>query len=300
MRIEARFGIILASCFLFGVLVAGYISFTLEFRQAREEVTEKAHVLLSIALSIRNYTGQQIAPIINRLQDGSEFHPEIVPSYGAQTTLRGLKTQFPDYSYHERSLNPTNIADRADDFEVSLLRQFQEDADLKELNGEIGELGQKRFYVSRPLRMTNPACLQCHSTPEAAPKAMVAKYGTGGGFNWKLGDVIGMQIVEVPLRPITERAIKGVVTTVGSLTCVFVLTSAIFLFLLRRYVTRPLKTITEAAHDVSLSSGGKTVETGLELDGQFHDLERAIFRLKKSLNEAIGATRATRPGPDEE
>lgn len=296
MRIEARFGLILAFCFALGVGVAGYISFTLEFRQAREEVLEKAHVLLTIALSIRSYTAEEVAPIVKMVKDESRFHPQSVPSYGAQTTLARLNKEFPDYKYHERSLNPTNIADRASDWEVGLLRAFQEQPDLKELSGEVGDGGDSRFYVTRPLRMTNPACLECHSTPDVAPKAMIAQYGTGGGFNWKLGDIIGLQIVEVPQKPILTRAFNGVITTVGSLSCVFVLTSAIFLLLLRRYVTRPLKSITQSAQSLSLGGAAPGAESGLQLDGQFHDLHRSITRLKTSLDEAIRAMRSRNDG----
>lgn len=295
MRIEARFGLILAFCFALGVGIAGYISFTLEFRQAQEEMQEKASVLLTIALSMRRYTAQEVAPLIKKLDDQAQFHPQSVPSYGAQKTLAGLQQEFPDYSYHERSLNPTNTADRATDWEVGLFRAFQESPARTELSGETGTATVKRFYVSRPLRLTDPACLECHSTPEAAPAAMVAKYGAANGFNWQLGDVIGIQLVEVPKSPIVKRAVNGVLTTVGSLVCVFVLTTAIFLLLLRRYVTGPLETITDVAQSVSLNLGPAPQRRGRELDGQFHDLERSITRLKTSLD---AATRSSRPRSD--
>lgn len=295
MRIEARFGLILAFCFALGVGIAGYISFTLEFRQAQEEMQEKASVLLTIALSVRRYTAQEVAPLIKQLDDQAHFHPQSVPSYGAQKTLAGLQQEFPDYSYHERSLNPTNTADRAADWEVGLFRAFQENPARTELSGETGTATVKRFYVSRPLRLTDPACLECHSTPEAAPAAMIAKYGAANGFNWQLGDVIGIQLVEVPKSPIVTRALNGVLTTVGSLVCVFVLTTAIFLLLLRRYVTGPLETITGVAQSVSLNLGPAPQRRGRELDGQFHDLERSITRLKTSLD---AATRSSRPRSD--
>jgi protein-histidine pros-kinase len=120
---------------------------------------------------------------------------------------------------------------------------------------------------------------------------MIAQYGAANGFNWKMGDIIGLQIVEVRHEPILQRAFGGVLTTVGSLTCVFILTSAIFLLLLRRYVTRPLKRITDVAQSLSLSAGAVMPQTGLELDGQFHDLERSITRLKTSLDEATRVIR---------
>jgi protein-histidine pros-kinase len=286
MRIELRFGVILAFCFVLGVMVAGYISYTLEFRQAREEVTEKAHVLLTTALSVRAYTVEEVADLIGELGNEKAFHPQMVPSYAAQTTMKRLQMEFPEYTYRESSLNPTNVADRASDWEVGLIRAFRQDAAVTELSGEVGLGTDSRFYVSRPIRLSNPACLECHTTPDVAPKSMVAKYGTGNGFNWTMGDIVGVQIVEVPVLPTRQKAFNGVLITVGSLTCVFVLTAAIFLMLLRRYVTSPLRSITRSAQSLSLDRMPLGSDNASQLDGQFRDLEQAVTRLKTSLDQA--------------
>lgn len=285
MRIEFRLGLILAVCFVFGLLVAGYISYTLEFRQARSEVNEKSRVLLEMGLAMRNYTSTQIAPLVKSL-GYEEFHPQMVPSYGAQATLGILRERFPDYRYREASLNPTNIADRANDWEVTLLQEFQDNLELKEMSGEVGEGSDQRFFLARPLRMPNEGCLQCHSTPEAAPASMVAKYGNNG-FGWKMGDVIGMQLVEVPVAGPNGQAAKSLAVTIGALTCVFVLSLAVFLLLLRRYVTHPLEAITRQTIETSLGAEWQTAEPRVPMNGQFYDLEQSIARLKTSLNEAL-------------
>jgi protein-histidine pros-kinase len=289
MRIEFRFGLILAFCFTLGVAIAGYISYSLEFRQFRAEVTEKANVLLTAALAMRNYTASEIAPLVKALKDDGQFHPQMVPSYGAQSAMQRLHDAFPDYEYHERSLNPTNVADRASDWEVGLFRSFQGSPDLKELSGEVVEGGESRFYVARPLRLDKPECLECHSTPEAAPKAMIAHYGASNGFNWKLGDVIGIQVVQVPQKTAQNKALSSVLVTIGSLTSVFILTAALFMLLLRRYVTSPLDEITRVARSLSVDAQPAKVGQGPELEGQFRDLERSITRLKASLDQALRA-----------
>ncbi|MHA7969427.1 Tll0287-like domain-containing protein [Rhizobium sp. CAU 1783] len=285
MRIEFRFGLILAVCFVFGLAIAGYISFTLEFRQARAEVNEKSRVLLETGLALRSYTSKEVAPLVKKL-GYEEFHPQMVPSYGAQTTLGFLRDRFPDYRYREASLNPTNIADRANDWEVTLLQTFQQDAELKELSGEVGAGADKRFYLARPLRMPSTDCLQCHSTPDVAPASMVAKYGANG-FGWKMGDVIGMQLVEVPVLGPNTQAMKGLLVTLGALTCVFILSLSVFLLLLRRYVTHPLEAITRRTISTSLAPERHETGERTPLNGQFHDLEQSIGRLRTSLNEAL-------------
>jgi hypothetical protein len=76
--------------------------------------------------------------------------------------------------------------------------------------------------VARPLRITNPACLQCHSSVEAAPKTMVAKYGPANGFGWQLNEVVGAQIVSVPMDVPLARAERSFNVFIGSLVGVFV------------------------------------------------------------------------------
>jgi len=287
MRIEFRLGLILTLCFAFGVAVVGYISYTLEFRGAREEVNEKSRVLLEMGTSMRSYTSEEIAPLVSELGMDKDFHPQLVPSYAAQSTLQRLRKQFPEYLYRESSLNPTNVADRASDWEVGLIRAFQSDAKLTETYGETGEGASLRYYLAQPLRMTSPDCLQCHSTPDVAPKPMLAKYGASSGFAWAIGDVIGIQVVEVPVLHTKLKALHGVLATVGSLICVLVLTFAIFLLLLRRYVTGPLESITSAARSSSLGARATDGIPPIKTAGQFYDLEQSIFRLKVSLDEAM-------------
>lgn len=285
MRIEFRFGLILAVCFLFGLAVAGYISYTLEFRQARAEVSERSRVLLEMGQVMRTYTSKEVAPVVQKLGFAT-FHPQMVPSYSAQTALGALRQRFPDYNYREASLNPTNIEDRATDWEVGLLHAFQADPEVRELSGEAGAGADRRFYIARPIRMSNPECLQCHSTPEVAPASMVAQYGHNG-FGWKIGDVVGMQIVEVPVAGPNAQAVKGLLVTLGALTCVFVLSFTVFLLLLRRYVTNPLEAVTRATTFTSLGDGWRGEWSKTPLNGQFQELEQSIIRLRTSLDEAL-------------
>ena len=297
MRIESRFCLLLSICFALGLLVAGFISYRLEFRQAREETIEKSAVLLEVGSSVRKYTSEEIAPLLQRISSETEFHPQMVPSYSAQSALERLRRNFPDYIYREASLNPTNLDDRATDREVGLIRSFEKNRNLKEMNGETDAEGVLRYFLARPLRMTNTDCLQCHSRPEVAPKAMLAKYPGGNGFDWKMGDVIGIQMVEVPVQAAKTKALHSFLVTIGALSSVFVLTLTIFMLLLRYYVTNPLEAITRTTHTSSMGQGKATERVRSRIGGQFHELEESIHRLKISLGEAMRMFNGSNP-PD--
>ncbi|GAA0762747.1 DUF3365 domain-containing protein [Ideonella azotifigens] len=288
MRIESRFTLSLAFCLCLGLAISAYISFQLESRQARDEVKQKADMLLETGLAIRAYTSEEVGPALQTLQGGTGFNVQQVPSFSAQNAIHRLTRKYPEYQYREPSLNPTNVKDRANDWEVGLIRDFQAKDKLGELSGEIGGSGDRRFYVARPIRLSNPACLQCHSVPAAAPAPMVAQYGPVNGFGWKLGEVVALQVVEVPSKPAHDKALRSVLVTVGSLACVFVLSAAVFLLLLRRHVTYPLERLTQAAHSISVDGAhAQQPAFAVKEAGQFSELHEAIIRLRASMDSAL-------------
>jgi protein-histidine pros-kinase len=221
----------------------------------------------------------------------------VQPSFSAQNAIHRLQKKYPDYQYREPSLNPTNVKDRATDWEVGLIREFQAADTRAEISGEIGEGADRRFYVARPIRLTNAACLECHSVPAVAPGAMVAKFGPVNGFGWSMGDIVALQVVEVPSQPARDKALRSVLVTVGSLACVFVLSAAVFLLLLRRHVTHPLERLTRAANSISVDESSRDGSTAAE-GGQFSELQDAINRLKSSIDSALKRIASTNKPDD--
>src|SRR3954470_5574956 len=180
-------------------LVAGIGGFYLLLRNAALTQAEKdARILLSSALAMRDFTSSALVPKLSMLPD-TEFHPEAVPAHVAQVVFRTVSGKTGAYSYRELALNPTNPADRAAPFEVGLIRQFTQDAQATELKGTVESENGKLFYLARPVRITDPQCLTCHSTPDRAPAAMIAKYGGANGFGWQLGETVGVQLLTVPV-----------------------------------------------------------------------------------------------------
>jgi methyl-accepting chemotaxis protein len=105
--------------------------------------------------------------------------------------------------------------------------------------------------VARPLRITNPACLQCHSSVEAAPKTMVDKYGPANGFGWQPERVIGAQVVSVPMSVPLARAEQSFNVFIGSLVGVFVVVGIVLNLMIWLVVVRPVTRLSELADRVS-------------------------------------------------
>jgi hypothetical protein len=147
-----------------------------------------------------------------------EFHPQSVPAFAATEIFTYLREKFPDYFYKEATLNPTNLRDRATDWESDVVNQFRGASALTEFIGTRDSSTGPALFLSRPIKVNNVSCLQCHSTPDKAPAEMIKLYGGANGFGWKLDDVIGAQIVSVPVSvPVrmAEDAFRVIVMWLG-------------------------------------------------------------------------------------
>jgi Protein of unknown function (DUF3365) len=113
---------------------------------------------------------------------------------------RYLREKFPDYFYKEATLNPTNPRNRSTDWETDVVNQFRAGTGSStELMSTRETPGGTSLFLARPIRINKVSCLQCHSTPDKAPPEMINLYGTANGFGWKMDEVIGAQIVSVPM-----------------------------------------------------------------------------------------------------
>jgi protein-histidine pros-kinase len=174
-----------------------------------------------------------------------------VPSYSAVEVLTALHAKYPEFAYKEATLNPTNPRDRAAGWEVDIVGQFRNTADLKEFVGQRDTPGGRSLFVARPLRITDPACLRCHSSVDAAPKTLVDKYGPANGFGWNLNEVIGAQIMSVPMALPLERAERSFKVFITALVAIFLVVGLVLNLMIWLVVVRPVTQLSDLADRVS-------------------------------------------------
>ncbi len=207
MGLRTKFNVVMLTAFLIGLAIATFLAREITTEEAKRQVLNEANLIMRSGTAVRGYTQNEIRPLIID-QLAVRFLPHSVPSYSAQTVLHQLQKDFPDYSYKEAALNPTNPADRATNWESDVINAFKNDPKLAEFVG-IRDTATGQFLTfARPFRLTDKACLACHSTPAAAPPTMVDLYGNSNGFGWQLNDVIGAQIVSVPMSVALSRNIR--------------------------------------------------------------------------------------------
>jgi protein-histidine pros-kinase len=284
----------LLAVFLIALLAGGGGFYVLLEHAAMDQAETEAQVMLSSAMSIRDYTNSHILPRLTAVQDAT-FHEETVPSFAAQTVLRGVAWKDHAYNYREAALNPTAPADRAVPFEVELIRQFRADTALKETRGTIDQNGQRLFYLARPIRIDDPQCLMCHDTPQDAPHAMLAKYGPNNGFGWKLHEIVGVQLVTVPVTQQFQVTLQLVAVLMGSLALIFAVAYFALSASLETTVVTPLSRLAEAADQASRSSVATPEVPGSGVH-EIRRLAEAIQRLRVSLAKALSQLSQTKDG----
>jgi HAMP domain-containing protein/nitrate reductase cytochrome c-type subunit len=283
--LAAKFNMVFIAISGFGFVAATLIANNLLKDSAREETLQSARVLMQSASAARAYTTKQIAPLLQS-QLKFEFLPQSVPSYSATEHLNELLKSHSDFSYKEATLNPTNPRDRAADWEADLVQALREKPATKELVGErISSLGPA-LYIARPLQIKDAACLACHSVPDAAPKTMLDIYGRNNGFGWKLNEIVGAQVVSVPMAVPMERANKLLQSFMLSMLAVFLFLFISMNIMVHLFVTRRITKMSAIADQVSL---GKFEVGELDVKGsdEISTLARSFGRMRTSLASAM-------------
>lgn len=242
------------------------------------------------AMAVRQYTVKEVRPLL-AVQTKRQFLPQTVPAYAAMRNIHGLRDRYPEYTYKEATLNPTNPVDRATDWEASITEHFRNADDVDELVGTRESPTGPHLYLARPIRVADPGCLVCHGAVQDAPKTMVDLYGDANGFGWKLNEVVGSQIVSVPMSIPLDRAVRAFETFMLLTGGVFVALAVVLNLLLHRIVIRPVMRMSAIAEDISMGnmdapefSATGTDEIG-SLSQSFNRMRRSLVNAMKMLNE---------------
>ena len=120
----------------------------------------------------------------------------------------------------------------------------------------------------------------------AAPKSMIALYGPRNGFGWKTNEVIGAQIVTVPMNVPLSRAAKVQLLLLVPYVGVFLLLLLMLNLLLGFVVIRPIDRMAQIAETVSMgdTTAPEYVRGGSD---EIAKLSASFNRMRRSLQEAL-------------
>jgi PAS domain S-box-containing protein len=304
--IGPKFTLLLALVLLTGMGLAWFALSEVLQKQAQQDVAAKAEILLKTMDSVRQYTTEHINTTLKPLLDREQsFARETVPGYAAREVFERFRKD-PAYStflYKEATLNPTNLRDKTDAFEAGIVQRFRASPDLSEQRGFRTQGTRRLFFTAKPIRVRSASCLVCHSTPDAAPQAMVAQYGPDNGFGWKLDEIVGSQIVYVPAETVIASGARSTLPITAVFVAIFTLTVAAITVFFRRSVIRPLGSLAAATQALrngtmspaqfaaspeaeALSATARRDDELGQLAERFAGMAREVYSRERSLHEA--------------
>lgn len=285
LSLAAKFNAVFLAVFVVGFVATSLVTNYLLQQSAREETLATARLLMNSSSAASAYTAKQIVPLLeSRLK--FEFVPQSVPNFAATEHLQQMLKDYPEYAYKAAMLNPTNLRDRAVSWEAALVKQLADQPNREELVGERTSPTGPSLYVARPIVIRDAACLQCHSTPEAAPQTMLDIYGRVNGFGWKLNEVLGARVVSVPMALPLKHASTMLRTYMLSMLVIFVVLFLALNVMVHLFVTRRVRQMSALADRVSL---GETDVEEIDVGGgdELSRLALSFGRMRTSLASAM-------------
>jgi HAMP domain-containing protein len=302
LKLSAKLNVILLIVFLLIIGLNGIFLAQVLQGNAEKEVTSQALLMIETMGAVRTYTSEEINPELKaRLQTEPEFLKQTVPGYSARRVVenlqkRGDQKPYQNYFYKEATLNPTNPRDKTDSFEQGLVEKFRKDSKQTEFSGFRSFPGGQRFYVARPISVSKESCLECHSTPAAAPKSQLATYGDKTGFGWKLNEIVGAQMIYVPASQVLGNARKLQFSVMGILLLGFLIAMVALNLFLNQSIVSPLKRMAQWSKQVS--TGGPTTDFEHRASDEIGILAASLNRLKVSLGMAMDMLNQNQPPAD--
>ncbi len=286
LKLGNKVTILLLLVFLSGIVFTGIALNFILLANAENQITSEALGILQTITSVREYNSAQVMPELTERFE-TEYLPQTIPTYAVREVFENLRQNkdYENYFYKDATLNPVNPRDQADDFETDLIKRFRQENDLEQLTGYLDTLNDKKFFIARPFAVTKASCLECHSTPEAAPKSMIEHYGVADGFGWKLNQIVAAQMIYVPASQVLQQARQSLITVMGIILAIFAVAIFLVNLWLKQYVIHPLNRMTKVAQAVS--QGDITAEFEQNNQDEIGGLAEAFSLMKTSLVIAL-------------
>lgn len=280
--VSRRFNMALVLLYLLSIAIAAPVVYVATERQVNAQADKELRLLVDMVRSIQGYVADHMRPfLLNKDLFYSPGFSGIVATSLIAEKFEGLQ---PAYYIKNVSDNPLNPRNRPQPFEEQLLGRFRNDRGLGEVT-ETGFISGQRMLVSAAPKESKKGCLLCHGDPEKAPQEIRAGYGERDGYHYRLGDVVGVSLVGVPLADVQAIATERSLFAIGLLTVLFAIIFLSINILVRRTLVRPILEISQAAHDIS--QGRMDAPVRSDRNDEVGDLAHSIELLRRSFLQAM-------------
>ncbi|MDJ1182798.1 c-type heme family protein [Roseofilum casamattae] len=208
-----------------------------------QEAQNRTELVLHFTQASQDYVTESLRPSVEQL--GEDMPLEAISgAFATRKIVELFNTQFPEYIYKPATINPTNLIDRANEFEETIIERFRKNKKLEKITGYTVIDDEERFYLASPVRVFS-SCLRCHGNPDDAPRSIVQRYGRTNGFGWKVADIVGAITIYVPTADLRENFAATLNNLWGTFIILTLVVSTILYFWFGRLVGSRLEHISE-------------------------------------------------------
>ncbi|HFC92361.1 MAG TPA: DUF3365 domain-containing protein [Leucothrix mucor] len=284
--LRKQFNSVLISLYLLSLLITLPLVYYTTSKEVYNNANNELSIVVDMVQSVRTYIRKDVRP---ELLKQKVLHAPAVSSTVATRHVAGhFRKLQPKYYIKTASDNPLNLDNRPLPLEQEILEYFRKNRDQKVITRE-GEIQGLRYLVSSRPSISKPNCNLCHATPETAPEAIVKVYGKDSGYGYKIGDVVGVSVVGVPLNDITVVAVKRGLMLIGLLTFLFTLVMVIINLLVKKKILNPLEELNNASQAMSRGALDRPIEQ--HNNDEIGELAHSIELMRRSLKEVMGRLR---------
>ena len=251
-----------------------------------DEIYKETEIFVSAADATRTYVKDVLRPRISALMPPDGFIPQAMStSYVGREVMARIRERFPEFEYRRAAANPMNPINQADDFEMEMLRRFNSNPEQSEWQGTINRSGEA-YYARMQAIFAEQECLQCHGVPEDSPLDMKGIYGTGGGYGYRVGEVVAADTIYIPVGFSFVRIKEAAWLTflVGVVSLFFLL--SLFYLLFNRTVVLELKGLLLTFRNIAGSPGHEDIALPMTTGDEVDQLKKAFEIAASELQQA--------------
>jgi len=282
--LSKKFNLALVIMYLCSIIIAAPSVYVFTKKQIYDRANEDLNLLVDVVKSIQGYVANDLRPYF--LEKKIFYSPAFSGIVATSRIAGHLKAFQPDYLIRNASDNPLNPDNQAKDLEKDLLQQFRASRTTQGLNTE-GKINGKQYLVSAAPKISNKkGCLKCHGDPAKAPEDVTQSYGTGSGYGYRMGDIVGVSLVGVPLVDVQSLTVERSLYVIGIITVIFAILFMILNSIVKRLIISPIDEMTEVAEAVSKGDLNRSISSVTRND-EIGELAHSFELMRRSLVAAM-------------
>lgn len=278
---------------LFGAFAGigtGFYTYKTEIENAVYTTEEKVKTAITFSDSSREYVRKTLRPLLfdflaraqGCIQEDFILEGQS-SSFFTASIFNLVNEKMPDFKLRQVAYNPINPKNEPTPEEAKIIN-FMKVAKTKEYAGIVEYKGSKH-YVHAFGKVADASCMQCHSTRQAMPKTLIAKYNPQYDPNWQVGELVGAVMVFVPFETILLKAqLNGLIRGLAVFS-IFLFISLFIIFMLNRLVFKPLEVLERKAEEIAKGNVDEPIE--ISSDDEIGRLAQAFERMRVSIKKVM-------------